>query len=63
MYTQSMALSLAHVEDEVGMSLGMQHRRLNTQISGYKELRAKLETAAAQFEEEKLTFDFQKVGA
>ena len=39
-----------------------QHQqRLETQIAGYENLKAKLERAATEFEGEKLAFDAQKV--
>ena len=39
----------------------LQQQILRQQIAGYKELRIKLEDASAKFEQERLTFDFQKV--
>ena len=42
-------------------ALAEQQEKLDAQINGYKHLRGQLEKAAATFEEEKLTFDFQKV--
>lgn len=44
-------------------SMEQQQEKLRLQIAGYQGLRARLEEAVAKFEEEKLTFELQKVSS